>query len=66
MELEIILMNPDKEHIVFKEKYKDKLAEVKDLDYLFNFKTLYNRCTDRFIRKVMRKARINSRFLLLK
>lgn len=66
MELEIFFKDLNQKETVLRKKFKSKLnsADPKRPDY--NFKFLFRKITENFIRKVMRIGKIESRFLFKK
>lgn len=66
MMLEIALTDINTGKIVFKKDYNSTLKEADPQKPEYNFKSLFNELTDRFIRQVTKESRYEERFLLAK
>lgn len=64
MKMEIRLLESDSGKVVRKFDFDDRLKDSEDADNEFNFKALFDRITDRFIQKVIRKETYQRRYLL--
>lgn len=51
---------------VFKKTYESNLSDIDPKESEYNFKALFNKVTDNFIKDLMKKERIEQRYLLLK
>ncbi len=66
MKMEIRLVESASGQVVKKFNFDDRLKDSENADSKFNFKSLFNRITDRFIQKVIRKETYQKRYLLLR
>ncbi|MCK4762250.1 MAG: hypothetical protein KAW12_08640 [Candidatus Aminicenantes bacterium] len=65
MEFEVVITGVDGKE-VFKKKYESKLKDADPEKPEFNFKALFSKVTDKFIKEVTRNKRFEQRYLLLR
>ncbi|MCI0470778.1 MAG: hypothetical protein L0Y73_03875 [Candidatus Aminicenantes bacterium] len=64
--LEIAISEQPSGKEVFKKTYENNLSEVDPNESEYNFKALFNKMTDDFIKDLMKKERVEQRYLLLR
>lgn len=66
LNFEIIITESDSGKELFKKNYESKLNDADPGKAEYNFKALFNKVTDNFIKEILRKERFEQRYLLLR
>jgi hypothetical protein len=62
---EIAITEPSSGKEVFKKTYESNLNDIDPKESEYNFKALFNKMTDNFIKDLLKKERVEQRYLLL-
>lgn len=66
LNFEIVITDSDSGKELFKKDYESKLKDTDPEEADYNFKSLFNKVTDNFIKEIIRKERFEQRYLLLR
>jgi len=66
LDFEVIITEADSGKELFKKNYESKLKDADPEEAEYNFKALFNKVTDNFIKEILRKERFEQRYLLLR
>ncbi|MCK5057542.1 MAG: hypothetical protein KAT34_12840 [Candidatus Aminicenantes bacterium] len=66
LNFEVIITESDSGKELFKKNYESKLKDADPEEAEYNFKALFSKVTDNFLKKILRKERFEQRYLLLR
>jgi hypothetical protein len=66
MNFEVIITEADTGKELFKKNYESKLKDADPESTDYNFKALFNKVTDNFLKDITKKERFEQRYLLLR
>jgi hypothetical protein len=63
---DILLIDPNTAKVIYKKKFTENIKDAESFDTKFNFETLFFKTTNKFIKFILNKTKIQDRYLLVK